>query len=259
MYRSAISRGVSYSLRFLILSDIHANWHALQAVLYASQGQYDEIVCCGDLVGYGPRPNEVAAWCEQNLRACVRGNHDKVSAGLDDMEGYNVVAMASLEWTRRQLEPESFAYLRALTRGPLEYKQLWLMHGSPIDEDLYLVQECDAYGMENYLPSPLGFFGHTHRQGGFSYWGRRCHAIPPVGSEESVHTLELHGSAWYLINPGSVGQPRDGDRRAAYLIYDQPNRLIEFRRAEYDVAGVAAEIRAAGLPDLLARRLEAGK
>ncbi len=241
------------------MSDIHANWHALQAVLADAHGLYDEIVCCGDLVGYGPRPNEVADWCRQTLRACVRGNHDKVSAGLDGMDGYNVVAMASLEWTKRQLSPANLEYLRTLTRGPLEYKQLWLMHGSPIDEDLYLVQECDAYGMENYLPAPLGFFGHTHRQGGFSYWGRRCHAIPPVPPRDAVQILELHSSAWYLVNPGSVGQPRDGDRRAAYVIYDQAQRLLEYRRTEYDVAAVAQEIRAAGLPDLLARRLESGK
>jgi predicted phosphodiesterase len=243
----------------LILSDIHANWHALEAVLVAAAGQYDEIVCCGDIVGYGPRPNEVSFWCQRNLRACVRGNHDKVAAGLDDTEGYNLVATASLEWTRRQQTPQTFEYLKALPRGPLEYKQLWLMHGSPIDEDLYLVQECDAAGMDSYLLSPLGFFGHTHRQGGFSYWGRRCHSIPQVGAREEEKVVELHDSAWYLINPGSVGQPRDGDRRAAFVIYDQEKRHVHFRRAEYDWHAAASEIRAAGLPDLLARRLEAGK
>jgi predicted phosphodiesterase len=241
------------------LSDIHANWHALEAVLRAAEGQYDEVVCCGDLVGYGAHPNQVAAWCKENLRGCVRGNHDKVASGLDDMEGYNLVAMASLEWTKRNLSPDAQAYLRALPRGPLEYKQLWLMHGSPIDEDLYLVQECDAACMDSYLPAPLGFFGHTHRQGGFTYWGRRCYAIPQVPLNEEERVIDIRDSAWYLINPGSVGQPRDGDHRAAYVIYDQSARRIYFRRAEYEFQLAAADIRAAGLPDLLARRLESGR
>lgn len=241
------------------MSDIHANWHALEAVLADAQGRYDEIVCCGDLVGYGARPNEVAAWARENVKACVRGNHDKVAVGLDDTEGYNLVAITSLEWTRRQLSSANQEYLRALSRGPLEYKQLWLMHGSPIDEDLYLVQECDAAGMESYMPAPLGFFGHTHRQGGFSYWGHRCHAVTPVAHDQQERVVEVGGNAWYLANPGSVGQPRDGDWRAAYLIFDQERKTLQFRRTEYPVEQAAREIRAAGLPDLLARRLYAGK
>ncbi|GAB4420538.1 MAG: metallophosphoesterase family protein [Bryobacter sp.] len=228
-------------------------------MLEHAAGQYDEIVCCGDLVGYGARPNEVAEWCAGNLRACVRGNHDKVATGLDDMEGYNLVAMASLEWTRKQLTSQVADYLRGLPRGPLEYKQLWLMHGSPIDEDLYLVQECDAYGMESYLPAPVGFFGHTHRQGGFSYSMRRCRGLAPVGLRQEESTMVLSPASWYLINPGSVGQPRDGDPRASYAIYEPTERLVRYCRVHYDIAAAAAEIRKAGLPDLLARRLESGR
>ncbi len=246
-------------LRFLILSDIHANFHALKAVLADAQGHYDDILCCGDLIGYGPAPNETVDWAKGHLKAVVRGNHDKVAVGLDDAEGYNVVATASLYWTAGTLTESNKTYLREMQRGPAAHEGLWLMHGSPIDEDLYLVQESDAVGMDQFLPGPINFFGHTHRQGGFAYFRGGVHLIPRVPELETSLRLEIDPGAAYLINPGSVGQPRDGDWRAAYAIFSTEDRVLSFRRTVYDVDAAAEATRAAGLPELLARRLFLGK
>jgi diadenosine tetraphosphatase ApaH/serine/threonine PP2A family protein phosphatase len=231
----------------------------LEAVLEAARGKYDSAVCCGDLVGYGPRPNEVTQWCRENLQAVVRGNHDKVAVGLDDTEGYNVVAVASLHWTGAMLTEANKEYLRLMAKGPLNANGCWLMHGSPIDEDLYLVQTCDAEGMDGFLPGMVSFFGHTHRQGGFMYKRRRPKVIEPVRQKDTSYVLEIDASIPYLINPGSVGQPRDGDWRAAYAIYDMDAATVEFHRVGYDAEACGRAIREAGLPELLARRLLLGK
>lgn len=182
-----------------------------------------------------------------------------MAAGLDDMEGYNLVAVASLNWTTLQLEAANQTYLAALARGPLAWQDLWLMHGSPVDEDLYLIQECDAKDMVDDLPGPLNFFGHTHRQGGFLFWGRKVKTLGQVALRESSYLLELSSEAKYLINPGSVGQPRDGDPRAAYCIYDNQKKTVRFCRVTYDVQTVLTETLQAGLPELLGRRLLIGR
>lgn len=189
----------------------------------------------------------------------MRGNHDKVAVGLDDTEGYNSVAASSLFWTANILNEPNRVYLREMPRGPIEHSGFWLMHGSPIDEDLYLIQECDARGMEQFLRGPLNFFGHTHRQGGFAFLRRSLRPIPQVPQLEASYTLSLDPDAQYLINPGSVGQPRDTDWRAAYCIYDQTDATITYHRATYDVESASKAILAAGLPELLARRLFLGK
>ena len=210
-------------------------------------------------MGYGSCPNETVEWSARHLQAVVRGNHDKVAVGLDDTEGYNAVATASLEWTGSILTPPNRHYLTNMPRGPVAHGNLWLMHGSPIDEDLYLIQECDARGMEQYLPGPVNFFGHTHRQGGFAYFRHSVRAIPQVPELETRMDVTLDAAAFFLINPGSVGQSRDGDWRAAYCIYDGEQNVVSYRRAKYDVETAAKCILAAGLPELLARRLYLGK
>lgn len=195
----------------------------------------------------------------QHVKSVVRGNHDKVAVGLDDTEGYNAVATASLSWTSKVLTPASKAYLTNMPRGPLNYSDIWLMHGSPIDEDLYLIQECDVRGMEQFLPGPVNFFGHTHRQGGFSFFRQSLRPIEQVQEPNTKSDLVMDSSSLYLINPGSVGQPRDGDWRAAYCIFDSEQSTISYRRARYDVEAAAKSIIGAGLPELLARRLFLGK
>jgi predicted phosphodiesterase len=237
---------------YLILSDIHANLEALTAVLADAAGRYDRILCLGDLAGYGADPNPVCEWARENLTAIVRGNHDKVCCGNESLEDYRAAAAASAVWTAGQLTPENIEYLSRLPRGPLRYDDFDLAHGSPEDEDEYLVTLADAAPLRDLLTAQLTFFGHTHMQGGFLLARRATRRIAPVG------VLELEADHFYLVNPGAVGQPRDGDWRAAYAIYSPVERLVEYRRVEYDVDRAASKIRAAGLPPALAGRLYTG-
>ena len=242
---------------YLILSDIHANLEAHQAVLEDARGKYDRILCLGDLVGYGADPNAIVEWTRENVTAVSRGNHDRVSAGGDPgapygMETFNPAAQASTVWTRNALLPENRTYLERLPRGPLPYEGLDLIHGSPADEDDYVVTASDAAPLFELLGAPVTFFGHTHRQGAFRMSRRRVTQIAPD------RILEFEPKYFYLVNPGSVGQPRDGDPRAAYALYSAEERTVEFCRVAYDVDRAAAKIRAAGLPDFLAARLHEG-
>jgi predicted phosphodiesterase len=246
-------------VRYLIISDIHANWEALEAVLRGAEGSYDQIVCCGDLVGYGPDPNRVAEWVRDNVAFVVRGNHDKAAVGLEDLEWFNPVAKAAALWTFRELTPGNQEYVRQLPKGPLTVNGFQIAHGSPLDEDEYLFGAAEVGHAFAYLDENLTFFGHTHVQGGFlSTRGNLCAiAGPRSGARSSV--LGLNPDDAYLINPGAVGQPRDGDPRAAYLVYDSSGGCIDYYREEYDIAGVQEKILRAGLPPLLAERLAVGQ
>jgi predicted phosphodiesterase len=245
-------------VRYLILSDIHGNREALDAVLEHSRGEYEQVLCCGDLVGYGADPNRVTDWVRANARAVVRGNHDKACAGLDDLEWFNPIARAAAEWTERSLTPENLAYLRNLPKGPVEVDSFQILHGSPLDEDDYLVSAYSVAQIRGYLEKHVSVFGHTHLQGGFLCHRNGVKRIAKVRPDEDRHVIELEPDSWYLINPGSVGQPRDGDPRAAYVLYDGDGRFVEYRRTPYDVQAAQAKIVAAGLPSLLADRLETG-
>lgn len=236
----------------LILSDLHGNLEALEAVLAHAQGLYDRILCLGDLVGYGADPNAIVDWTRKNAAVIVRGNHDKAGAGLDDLETFSPLARASALWTRTVLTPESRSYLERLPRGPLPYEGIDLVHGSPADEDEYLISAEDTLPVRAYLGAQVTFFGHTHVQGGFLLAQRAARRIAPAG------VLPIEQKYFYLVNPGSVGQPRDGDPRAAYALWSPEERAVEYRRAAYDVERAATKIRAAGLPDFLAARLYEG-
>jgi diadenosine tetraphosphatase ApaH/serine/threonine PP2A family protein phosphatase len=243
-------------LAYLILSDIHSNLEALDAVLADADGLYDCILCLGDLVGYGADPNAVTEWAREEVAAVVRGNHDRGCAGTESLEQFNPHARASAIWTRRALTPENRQYLAQLPRGPLRIEepqgQFLLVHGSPVDEDQYLSTMDDGALMEGRLELPATFFGHTHVQGGFRLTG------DGISRLRSNELLQIDPNYFYLINPGAVGQPRDGDPRAAYTLYSIEEQTVEYRRVEYDVERAAAKIRAAGLPDVLALRLFEG-
>ena len=243
-------------MRFLILSDIHANWEALEAVLGQAQGRYDKILCCGDIVGYGADPDVVTEWVRQNAGSVIRGNHDKACAGLEDLEWFNPVARTSALWTQENTKPQNIAYLRNLPQGPEAIDTFQILHGSPIDEDEYLISEQDAAQVLPYLDVSLSFFGHTHLQGGFQIIRNGIKRIPKAGG--GMDEMSLEADCWYLINPGSVGQPRDGDSRAAYAIYDPEARLVSYYRVKYDVRGAQKKILNAGLPQMLAARLATG-
>ncbi len=245
-------------MRYLILSDIHANWDALEAVLSHAAGRYDKILCCGDIVGYGAEPNRVVEWTRANTAAIVRGNHDKACAGSEDLEWFNPVARISALWTQKTLTSDNLDYLRALPKGPLTVGNFQLLHGSPLDEDEYLINTMDVAQIAAYVEPAVSFFGHTHLQGGFFVnrkGVKRIPAVPPLVEDRS---LELTPDVLYLFNPGSVGQPRDNDPRAAYALYTPEERYITFRRTTYDLARAQGKIVKAGLPELLALRLAVG-
>jgi predicted phosphodiesterase len=237
---------------FLIVSDIHGNREALEAVLADARGQYDRIVCLGDLAGYGADPNFIVDWARANVSAIVRGNHDKLCAGLESLYSYRPAARAAAEWTVNTLTAENRTFLERLPRGPLPFEGFDLVHGSPLDEDEYLMTATDVATIHKEIDTPLSFFGHTHVQGGFLI---ARNSVKPIDRHRA---LALEGHYTYLVNPGSVGQPRDGDPHAAYAIYSKKDRVIEFKRAAYDAAEAARKIRAAGLPESLAARLLSG-
>ena len=243
-------------MRSLILSDIHANWEALEAVLSHASGKYDRILCCGDLVGYGADPNRVVDWVRANVAAVVRGNHDKACAGLDDLEWFNPVAKRAALWTRKSLEADKLEYLKNLPQGPETLGSFQILHGSPLDEDEYVVTEQDAVQVFPYVEQAISFFGHTHVQGGFQANDRLVRLIPGVAGESFA--LEVEKDGLYLVNPGSVGQPRDGDPRAAYAVYDEDHARVMYWRVGYDLAGAQRKIVEAGLPAILATRLATG-
>lgn len=246
-------------MRYLVLSDLHGNWEALEAVLNDARGKYDSIVCCGDLVGYGPDPNRIIDWARTNVSAVIRGNHDRACCGLDDLEWFNPVAQEASRWTMATLSEESLAWLRSLPAGPIVVDGFMLAHGSPLDEDEYLMTLTDAANIFGYLEANLTFFGHTHVQGGFAWeHGKRRLIWRPL-EDEAVSFLHVNADGLYLVNPGSVGQPRDADARAAYAIYDSGAREVALYRTGYDYEAVRHKIESSGLPPVLGARLAQGR
>ncbi len=246
-------------MRRLILSDIHANLEALEGVLRDARGQYDEIVCCGDVVGYGASPAEVVAWVRSNVSVIVRGNHDRACAGLDAIEDFNNSARDAAMWTMNRLSHNDLAWLASLPVGPLRFTGYEVAHGSPIDEDEYLVSDFEVQTIWRYLAQPLCFVGHTHLQGLWSWDAGNQRKAAPLKAREREHAYALEPGTLYLVNPGAVGQPRDGDPRAAYAIWDDEARTLNLQRVGYDIALAQRKIRESGLPESLANRLALGR
>ena len=247
-------------MRYLLLTDIHANRHALEAVLEAAPpSSYDRLVVLGDLVGYGADPNGVIERVRAlDPLAVIRGNHDKAACGIDSAEDFNTVARIAAVWTMRALTPENREYLAHLPAGPLRiHDGFAICHGSPFDEDAYLFDGADATEAFEALPSPVCFYGHTHLPVIFARSPQGLTAAVPNGSAEMAVTLAP--GAQYLINPGSVGQPRDGDPRAGFAVYDAETREVILRRVAYPIAPAQEAILAAGLPGGLAARLGLGR
>ncbi len=245
-------------MRFLIISDIHANMPALDAVLAdAHRVGYDAVLCLGDLVGYGADPGPAI---ERTLALApvglVRGNHDKVCAGLAPATLFNDVARQSIEWTRRVLTPAQLDALTALPAGPhLVQDGLEICHGSPFDEDHYIFEGGDAAKAIEAAHGRICLYGHTHLPAIFATAGDPARA-PERPGDEAIG-LPIKGPV--LVNVGSVGQPRDGDPRAAYGLLDLAANTIQLRRVAYDVAAAQRSIKRAGLPPWLAVRLERGQ
>jgi predicted phosphodiesterase len=245
-------------MRYLILSDIHANLHALDAVLAAAgAAQWDEVVVLGDLVGYGADPNGVVDRVrELKQLSVIRGNHDKAACGLDDGSGFNNVARLAASWTYQELTDSNRAYLRELPQGPLAINGFFeICHGAPFDEDYYVFSGDDALRAMAASERALCLFGHTHLPAAFQHHEQRLGGFAPQGDTE----LKLQEGPSYLVNPGSVGQPRDGDPRAAYAVLDVDARMLALRRVEYPVHAAQRRILDAGLPTSLANRLGIGR
>jgi predicted phosphodiesterase len=247
-------------MRILILSDIHANLTALEAALAAAEGKWEMAVCLGDVVGYGPDPAQVTSKIRSVSTHTIRGNHDKAVAGLMTTEDFNPVAKAAVDWTRSQLSPESLEWLAGLPQGPLKADGVVLVHGAFQDEDEYVFTPTQA--LEGLLDSTadITFFGHTHHQGGFSYRDSNLEVLQlrPRPSEPFA-ALRIEPERRYLLNPGSVGQPRDGDARASFAIADLDHHTVEFWRVPYDIGAVQARMRTANLPEPLVQRLVLGR
>jgi predicted phosphodiesterase len=247
-------------MRTLVLSDLHANLTALEASLSAAEGKWDRVVCLGDIVGYGPDPNEVASQVRNLGAVTIRGNHDKAVAELMPTDDFNPVAKMAVDWTRAQLSNENLDWLAALPQGPLETDGLMLVHGAVQDEDEYVFTPSQA--LEGLLDSTsqVTFYGHTHHQGGFAYLDSQLEVLQlHPRSQELRCALQVENEKRYLLNPGSVGQPRDGDPRASFAIADLDHHAIEFWRVAYNIGKVQERMRFARLPEPLAHRLTLGR
>ncbi|MBI4262774.1 MAG: metallophosphoesterase family protein [Acidobacteria bacterium] len=258
-------------MRYLVISDIHANLEALEATL-AAAGPYDRVLVLGDLVGYGADPNAVI----ERVRALpaatiIRGNHDKVGAGLENVEGFNHLARQAIAWTTGMLTPANRDWLAALPQGPVIVDEgVEICHGTPFDEDVYVFDDLDALRALRASRRPLCLFGHTHVPAVFQLADRSGNG--PGGRLQGGDELELLGvprevsyrltlerGAKYLVNCGAVGQPRDGDARAAFGFFEPESRTLTMMRTAYDVVAAQAKIVAAGLPEVLAQRLAVGR
>ena len=247
-------------MRYLVISDIHANLEALEAVLAAGNAaSCDRVLMLGDLVGYGADPNEVV----NRIRALpgavvIRGNHDKVAAGVESMEGFNHMARLAIAWTAEALTDDNRTYLATLAEGPIDIDEhVEICHGTPFDEDVYVFDDLDALRSIRTSARPICLYGHTHVPAAFHLTGDELQLIgPPRGDR---FRLSLADDGRYLVNCGSVGQPRDGDPRAAYGILDTTERIMTILRVAYDVEAAQAKILGAGLPEVLAQRLGMGR
>jgi diadenosine tetraphosphatase ApaH/serine/threonine PP2A family protein phosphatase len=242
-------------MRVAVISDIHANLHALEAVLAEIDAERpDAVWCLGDLVGYGPKPNECCALVRERADVCLVGNHDLVALGRIDIADFNPEAAAAATWSRGALDEPSREFLDSLApSADLEHAQLF--HASARDAVWeYVLTDEVALATLLATSAEVVLVGHSHVALALALAAERVEGgLAPAGTE-----VELTG-ARRLLNPGSVGQPRDGDARAAWLLLDLEARFASFRRVAYPIERTQRELRAAGLPEALAARLAVGQ
>jgi predicted phosphodiesterase len=246
-------------MKYAIVSDIHANLEALEAVLADAQPQADSIICLGDIVGYNANPQECLDLVQRTCALVIAGNHDLAAVGLRPYDDFNEYASAAIAWTRQQLTSAERAYLQSLPRTA-PFGTGWLAaHGSPRDTDEYLFrveefQHSFVY-MRRYFPDVRGCcVGHTHLP---MLWQYTATGAVQIVEATSLH-VALDPTCHYIINPGSVGQPRYGGPDATYILLDDTAHIVEFRFIAYDVDTTQEKIYDAGLPPYLAERLAVG-
>jgi predicted phosphodiesterase len=248
-------------MRYLILSDIHSNQEAFETCMQrAKQAGFDSVLCCGDIVGYGPSPVEAIEGIQALKAVTIRGNHDRVAAGIDEATQFNPHARKAVHWTRSVLTDAHREYLANLPVGPLEVTaETQLVHGALTDEDDYIFTEADAD--ENFLlaSKPITIFGHSHFPVVFSMDAMGNSSLAMTYEFDEFVAVKCESGKKLLVNPGSVGQPRDGDPRASFAIWDADRGRIEFYRVEYDLKLTQEKMRAADLPTYLIDRLALGR
>jgi predicted phosphodiesterase len=246
-------------MRYLILSDIHSNREALSAVLArVRRKRWDKAIVLGDVVGYGGNPNQ-AVEMVRALRplVAIRGNHDKVCSGIEDGEMFNRVALQAALWTRRRLTPSNLRWLQTLPEGPQVVDGGFAVaHGTPIDEDAYIFGEIEALNVFRQTAFPLCFFGHSHFP---VIFGLTPDAIHTILTDAPSFRFRLEPGVRYLVNPGSIGQPRDGNPHASFAIYDSSTLSVTIYRVPYSIERAQKRILDAGLPRPLADRLALGR
>jgi diadenosine tetraphosphatase ApaH/serine/threonine PP2A family protein phosphatase len=245
-------------MRIALISDIHSNVHALEQVLAALRREAPDLILnLGDTVGYNAHPNECLEMVQAEPILSLAGNHDLALLDPERAEHFNIIAYQALAWSREQVRPEFLEFFRNL---PLVQEGEFFLacHGTPTSTDSYISYHFQGKRVFNTLVRGLGlkvcFFGHTHRR---ALWYRDIRGT--VATQPATLGKILLEPGWhYLINPGSVGQPRDGNPHAAYAIFDDKEFSIHFKAVAYDVAAAQHAIRRAGLPEFLAERLEQG-
>ena len=252
-------------MRALVISDIHSNLQALEAVLAAAP-KHDAVWNLGDIVGYGANPNEVVNVAKKLSGIVVRGNHDRICSGnakFGELRSLNSLASIAANWTRKTLSAENTKWLSRLPRGPVRPlgPKVSCVHGSPRDEDEYMFFRGDVIAALYRRRAWVTLCGHTHWQAGWSLEGRGVTAWAPVfesSDRAEQFELKLYGGNRYLLNPGSVGQPRDRDWRAAFALYDDAHASFTWFRVPYKVLEAQRRIRRVGLPEDLASCLQGG-
>lgn len=241
-------------MRFAIVSDVHGNLEALTAV-FERIGPDDGVLCLGDIVGYGPNPNECLALLRNRATSTVLGNHDVAAIDNHGLAYFNPNARAAIDWTQRVLDPDHIAWLDGLSYE-VRTPEYLLVHGAPVDYFAYILDKAAAAQAFKATDAPLIFVGHTHVADYYSLAadGTIGHAFFQRGGR-----IDLEPGVRYLINAGSVGQPRDLNPDASFVFYDSDARTIEWVRVPYAVARTQEKIGAAHLPDALARRLTVGR
>lgn len=244
-------------MRIAVVSDVHSNIEALDAVLLHAErgGAIDALWCAGDIVGYGPDPDTVIAVLRARSVQTVAGNHDLAACGMMTTEEFNPVAEEAARWTQEHLSADSLAYLGEL---PLVLKPsagVTIVHGSLRHPEWeYLLSEEQADAQFALQETQISIVGHSHLQ----FWSRERQGGSPLFAAKGGETIEL-GDGRYILNPGSSGQPRDGDPRAGYMLYDDGAATVTWQRVEYDANVTCARIIAEGLPEFLGTRLLAGR
>lgn len=245
-------------MRYFLFTDIHGNLEALLPVLkFAEKKKIGHYIFLGDLVGYGASPEEVI----QKVRALkplsiIRGNHDKAVCSLDSVQTFNPIAAAAIHWTKENISKKNMDYITNLKKGPeIIHKDIMICHGAPFDEDHYIFGEFDASEAFSHITTPICFFGHTH----FPFvYTEKDKLIDGTFLTGNSNEIKIEEGITYLINPGSVGQPRDRNNRAACAIYDSDSKKVKFYRFEYDIKETQRKILDAKLPPALAERLTMG-